>query len=221
MNHIQELIKKVESRNKKNSFTVSSNLSDALFDGNKLTEITYSEDDLTKNYVKFLTDVFNDVFGEVTLTQVEALGDSIKTNPSEFRESYQKKKSVIKEITKGVFIHTSMNSDMMKIKISNMVESFKGKVTWAKDLSDMQTGNLEWTLTKEMVETQMGKTIDVKEFDLFAKHFHNNLEAQIEATLESQVSNWDEIKTWELFEMGIPNHGMTQEQAIQKKQHNK
>jgi|688.fasta_scaffold308164_2 hypothetical protein len=61
-----------------------------------------------------------------------------------------------------------------------------------------KTINVQWTLTKERVELEMGKTITEDEFDLFAKHFQNNLEAQFDDTLEWQASDWDEVKTWDL-----------------------
>lgn len=58
--------------------------------------------------------------------------------------------------------------------------------------------NIEWTLTKSQVEIEMGKQITDEEFEFFAKHFKNNFEAQFEATLEWQASDWDEVKTWNL-----------------------
>lgn len=61
-------------------------------------------------------------------------------------------------------------------------------------------GNIEWSLTKEQVEFEMGKKISDEEFTLFGKHFEENFKAQFEATLEWQVSDWDEVKTWELSE---------------------
>ena len=95
MNNLQLLIKKAEAKNKKSSFTVK---------GSPFinVEITYSEDDLTKNYVKFLTDVFASKFGDISINQIEALGDSIKTSPTDFRKSYQTKKTVIKQNSDGV-----------------------------------------------------------------------------------------------------------------------
>ena len=60
-------------------------------------------------------------------------------------------------------------------------------------------GTIEWKLTKNQVEMEMGKKITDEEFDLFAKHFKNNFEAQYEGTLEFQASNWDSVKTWQLF----------------------
>jgi hypothetical protein len=57
-------------------------------------------------------------------------------------------------------------------------------------------GNIEWKLTKSQVESEMGKQITDEEFEYFAKHFKNYFEAQFETTLESQVLDWDEVKTW-------------------------
>ena len=123
MNELQSLIKKTEQKNKQSSFTVSTRPSlDDIFHDSPIVEVTYSEDDLTKNYVKFLTDVFNEKFGKVTESQVMALGDSIKADVSDFKTSYLKKKSVIKEIAEGIFIHTSMNSETMRVKIKNVVD---------------------------------------------------------------------------------------------------
>ena len=51
MNNLQLLIKKAESRNKKSSFTVSTKFTlEDIFEDKDKTEITYCEDDLTKNY---------------------------------------------------------------------------------------------------------------------------------------------------------------------------
>jgi hypothetical protein len=60
------------------------------------------------------------------------------------------------------------------------------------------TGNFEWTLTKSEVEIQLGYEISDEEFVYFSKHFKNNFEAQFEATLEWQTTEWDEVKSWEL-----------------------
>jgi hypothetical protein len=86
MNELQSLIKKTELKNKQSSFTVSTRPSvDDIFHNSTIVEITYSEDDLTKNYVKFLTDVFHGKFGKVTESQITALGDTIKADVSDFK----------------------------------------------------------------------------------------------------------------------------------------
>jgi len=207
MNQLQELIKKVEAKNKKSSFTVSTNPIVDLFEGPIKTEITYSEDNLTKNYVKFLTDVFNGVFGHVTLARVEALGDSIKTSSEDFKESYQKKKSVIKEIHEGVFIHTSMSSEMMKVKIKNVVDSFKGIITWPKDLSEKLTHACIMSddvdnndnLTKKMyifqferehLEEELNKKVSPLEFKRFVEDFNSDYFTSFFSAYEHYIASW-------------------------------
>jgi len=59
-------------------------------------------------------------------------------------------------------------------------------------------GVTTWTLTKDRVEKEIGKTISNEEFDLFCQHFHNNFLAQFDDTLSWQADDWDEVKDWEL-----------------------
>jgi hypothetical protein len=208
MNPLQTLIKKTEEKNKKSSFTVSNESSvDLLFSDKKAVEITYSENDLTKNYVKFLTDVFAGVFCEVTEAQVVALGDSIKASASDFKTSYQNKKSVIKEISDGVFIHTSMNSETMRIKIKNVVDSFNGELTWPKDLTDklkhasimaddvMTSESLvkrmyTFQFEKEHLEDEMDKKISPLEFQRFVKDFDSDYFTSFFSAYDHYVKLW-------------------------------
>jgi hypothetical protein len=60
------------------------------------------------------------------------------------------------------------------------------------------TGTIEWKLTKEMVENELGYKISDEDFILFAKHFNNSFNAQFEDTLSWQASDWDEVKEWSL-----------------------
>lgn len=59
-------------------------------------------------------------------------------------------------------------------------------------------GIIEWTLTKNMVENELGKEISDDEFVLFGEHLKDNFRSQLESTLESQALNWEEMKTLEL-----------------------
>jgi hypothetical protein len=200
MNNLQLLIKKVETRNKKSSFTIGGNPFSNV-------EVTYSENDLTKNYVKFLTDVFANKFGEISTTQIEALGDSIKTSPTDFKKSYQTKKSVIKEIADGVYIHTSMNSHTMRIKIQNVVDSFYGTVIWPKDTSDelghggIMEENVIYTddtikkmylfqLEKENLEDSLNKKISPIEFNRFVDDFSAAYFVSFFSYLEYHIEEW-------------------------------
>jgi len=59
-------------------------------------------------------------------------------------------------------------------------------------------GIIEWTLSKDVVEHMLRKKISDDEFLLFAEHFKSNFEAQFEDTLDWQISDWEEVKTWDL-----------------------
>jgi hypothetical protein len=212
MNNLQLLIKKAESRNKKSSFTVATKLTmEEVFDGKNGMEITYCEDDLTKNYVKFLKDVFTDKYGPVTINQIEALGDSIKSDITDFKKSYQSKKSVIKEIAEGVFIHTALNSESIRVKIKNVVESFNGVVRWPKDISDelKHTELLEDdilstdTTIKKMylfqferkgLEDELNKQISPLEFKRFVQDFSSSYFVSFFDCLEHCMNDWKKNK---------------------------
>ena len=88
-------------------------------------EVIYDEDDLTKSYVKFTTDVLTEKYGPVSEKVIRAFGHSLKTSIEKFKPSYRQKKSSIKEILPSVFIHTSMDSSMMKLHIIRIAESIK------------------------------------------------------------------------------------------------
>ena len=88
-------------------------------------EVVYNEDDLTKSYVKFVTDVLTEKYGPVTEKTIKSFGQSLKTSADKFKPSYVQKKSSIKEILPSVFIHTSMASGMMKSYIVKIAESVK------------------------------------------------------------------------------------------------
>ena len=208
MNKLQSLIKKTESKNKKSSFTVSTKpLIDHIFNGKKPIEFIYSEGDLTKNYVKFLTDVFADIFGEVTEAQVEALGDSIKASSSDFKTSYQNKKSVIKEIGEGVFIHTSMSSETIKIKIKNVMESLNLILTWPKDVSnelshasimaDDVTKNESlikrmymFQFEREHLEDKLNKKVSPLEFERFVEDFDADYFTSFFSAYDHYIASW-------------------------------
>jgi hypothetical protein len=88
-------------------------------------EVIYDEDDLTKSYVKFSTDVLSEKYGPVSEKVIRAFGHSLKTSIDKFKPSYREKKSSIKEVLPSVFIHTSMDSNTMKLHIIRIAESIK------------------------------------------------------------------------------------------------
>lgn len=88
-------------------------------------EVIYDEGDLTKSYVKFSTDVLSEKYGPVSEKVIRAFGHSLKTSIDKFKPSYREKKSSIKEVLPSVYIHTSMDSNTMKLHIIRIAESIK------------------------------------------------------------------------------------------------
>jgi hypothetical protein len=88
-------------------------------------EVVYNEDDLTKSYVMFVKDVLNEKFGPINERVIKSFGQTLKTSVDKFKPSYVQKKSSIKEVISGVYIHTSMSSELMKTFIIKIAESVK------------------------------------------------------------------------------------------------
>ena len=88
-------------------------------------EVVYNEDDLTKSYVMFVKDVFTEKYGPINERVIKSFGQTLKTSIDKFKPSYVQKKSSIKEVIPGVFIHTSMSSELMKTFIIKIAESVK------------------------------------------------------------------------------------------------
>ena len=112
------LIDRVQDGYEKGSFRID-------FNDKSKDSIEYDEGDLTKSYVKFVTDVLKGELGQVNPKTIKAFGPSLKTNVQKFKTSYLQKKSAIKEVLPSVFVHTSMDSPSMKLKIMFIAESLE------------------------------------------------------------------------------------------------
>jgi hypothetical protein len=88
-------------------------------------EVVYNEDDLTKSYVMFVKDVLTEKYGPINERVIKSFGQTLKTSIDKFKPSYVQKKSSIKEVIPGVYIHTSMSSELMKTFIIKIAESVK------------------------------------------------------------------------------------------------
>lgn len=117
-----ELINKVQDKHGDDSFEITNvTIFDAL-PHDKLIKIIYDEGDLTKNFVKFSTDLLSGKFGQYFMEDIiRAYGEVLKTNKDDFKESYKNKPSSIKEILPSIFIHTSMSKVLMEILIVEVV----------------------------------------------------------------------------------------------------
>ena len=122
--NLVNLIKKVQMDLGEDVFEISNHtLSSVMSDMEQINEV-YNEGDLTKNYVKFATELLGGKYGEeFTEEIIQAFGETIKTNINDFKESYQKKSSSIKEILPSVFIHTSMSSIIMESLLVNLTRA--------------------------------------------------------------------------------------------------
>ena len=88
-------------------------------------EVFYNEDDLTKSYVMFVKDVLTEKYGPINERVIKSFGQTLKTSIDKFKPSYVQKKSSIKEVISGVYIHTSMSSELMKTFIIKIAKSLK------------------------------------------------------------------------------------------------
>jgi hypothetical protein len=112
------LIDRVQEGHEKGSFRID-------FNDKSKKSLEYDEGDLTKSYTKFVTDVLKGTLGPVNPKTIKAFGPSLKTDVKKFKPSYLQKKSSIKEVLPSIFVHTSMDSPSMKLKIMFIAESLE------------------------------------------------------------------------------------------------
>jgi hypothetical protein len=207
--YIKNLIQDYEKKSTEGSFTIKKNNIETA-DGNRKHENKiYSEGDLTKNYVSFVKDIFNEFYGTVRIRTIEALGDSIKSSFDNFSESYKNKKSVIKKISDGVFIHTSMNKEMMMVKIKNLAESIGAdlelsneknhKLTHGGILADDIINNdnvfkrlMIYQIEREHLEDELNKKVTPLEFKRFCEDIDSDMMIIFINMMEDKVKEWSE-----------------------------
>jgi hypothetical protein len=89
----------------------------------------YFGESLTPLYVNFVKDIFEQKYGPITKSVVEAFGDTMKTSKDQFPNSYQKQQSSIKEIIpNSLYIHTNMSSQTMRQYLSNIAVALCVKI---------------------------------------------------------------------------------------------
>jgi hypothetical protein len=120
--NLVELINKIQSKRGEDAFEVSNNpISQALLLNEDL-KVVYDEGDLTKNFVKFATDLLSAKYGDYFMEDIiKGFGETLKTDREDFKESYRNKPSSIKEILPSVFIHTSMSKILMESLIIDLI----------------------------------------------------------------------------------------------------
>lgn len=125
--NLVELIEKVQMNIGEDSFEITNHTLSDILGNTEEIKVLYNEGDLTKNYVKYATDLLSGMYGEEFMEDIiTGFGETLKTNQNNFKESYKNKKSAIKEILPSVFIHTSMSKVLMESMIVSL--TFKAKL---------------------------------------------------------------------------------------------
>jgi hypothetical protein len=120
--NLVDLINKIQSKRGEDAFEISNNPISQALNLNEELKIVYDEGDLTKNFVKFATDLLSGKFGDYFMEEIiKGFGETLKTDKGDFKESYRNKPSSIKEILPSVFIHTSMSKILMESLIIDLI----------------------------------------------------------------------------------------------------
>ena len=153
--NLVDLINKIQSKRGEDAFEVSNNPISEALNQEKDLKVVYDEGDLTKNFVKFATDVLSDKFGDYFIEEViKGFGETLKTDKGDFKESYRNKPSSIKEILPSVFIHTSMSKILMESLIIDLITKARLTVKFYS----LEKKN-DWTLELIMREAKKYDTM--------------------------------------------------------------
>ena len=197
--NLVDLIKKIQSKRGEDAFEVSNNpITEALRLDEEI-KVVYDEGDLTKNFVKFATDLLSAKYGDYFVEDIiKKFGETLKTDKEDFKESYRNKPSSIKEILPSVFIHTSMSKILMESLIIDLVTSARLTVKFYS----LENNNTPWTLDLIMREAKKYDTLSG-----FARDNPQAYSAAIKLGIKETIQ----------FHMKKTKHGMTKEHAHDKK----
>jgi hypothetical protein len=141
--NLVDLINKIQSKRGEDAFEVSNHPILEVFHSTKEIKVVYDEGDLTKNFVKFATDLLNTKYGDFFLEDIiKKFGETLKTDKNDFKESYRNKPSSIKEILPSVFIHTSMSKVLMESLIIDLVTNARLTVKFFS----LENNTNDWTV---------------------------------------------------------------------------
>jgi hypothetical protein len=155
----------------------------------------YYESDLTKSYIEFVKDIFNQKYGNITEKLITSFGDSIKTSKNDFKESYRKS---IKEIVPGkIYIHTIITTEKLRLLIDDICESMSHKSIHKEP--NKETGKIEplsflsFDEAKHIVQSMNIK--NVKEWREFTKSNKrpNNLPFSPERVYKNEWISWSQF----------------------------
>jgi hypothetical protein len=194
------LINKIQSKRGEDAFEVSNNPISEVLNQEKDLKIIYDEGDLTKNFVRFATDLLSVKFGDHFMEDIiKGFGETLKTDRNDFKESYRNKSSSIKEILPSVFIHTSMSKILMESLIIDLVT--KARLT-IKFYSLEKGRDQTWTMELIMKEAEKYDSITA-----FGRGNPSAYSAAIKLGIREAI----------IIAMKKRKHAMTYERAIQEK----
>jgi hypothetical protein len=198
------LINKIQSKRGEDAFEVSNNPISEALNQEKDLKIVYDEGDLTKNFVKFATDLLSVKFGDHFMEDIiKGFGETLKTDKNDFKESYRNKPSSIKEILPSVFIHTSMSKILMESLIIDLVT--KARLT-IKFYSLEKGRDQTWTMELIMKDAEKYDSITS-----FGRDNPSAYSAAIKLGIREAI----------IIAMKKRKHGMGNEQARREKMKNK
>jgi hypothetical protein len=203
--NLVDLINKIQSKRGEDAFEVSNNPISQALNLDEDLKIVYDEGDLTKNFVKFATDLLSNKYGDYFMEDIiKGFGETLKTDKEDFKESYRNKPSSIKEILPSVFIHTSMSKILMESLIIDLIT--KARLTVKFYSLEKQTA--KWTTELILKEAE--------KYDSISSFSRGNPNAYSTAI---KLGIRDIIIT-HMRTMKTRKHGMTPEQAREKKMKN-
>ena len=203
--NLVDLINKIQSKRGEDAFEVSNNPISQALNLDEDLKVVYDEGDLTKNFVKFATDLLSDKYGDYFMEEIiKGFGETLKTDKEDFKESYRNKPSSIKEILPSVFIHTSMSKILMESLIIDLIT--KARLTVKFYSLEKQTA--KWTTELILKEAEKYDSISS-----FSRGNPNAYSTAIKLGIR-------DIVITHMRTMKTMKHGMTPEQAREKKMKN-
>ena len=197
--NLVELINRIQSKRGEDAFEVSNNPIPFVLSREEELKIIYDEGDLTKNFVKFATDLLSGTFGDIFIEDIiKGFGETLKTDKEDFKESYRNKPSSIKEILPSVFIHTSMSKILMESLIIDLIT--KARLTIKFFSLEKQTD--KWTMELILREAEKYNSVSS-----FSRANPSAYSAAIKLGIRDGV----------ITHMKTTKHRMSNEQASRKK----
>ena len=200
--NLVELINKIQSKRGEDAFEVSNNPISQALNLDKDLKVLYDEGDLTKNFVKFATDLLSAKYGDYFMEDIiKGFGETLKTDKEDFKESYRNKPSSIKEILPSVFIHTSMNKILMESLIIDLITKARLTIKFYS----LEKEKAPWTMELIMK--------DAEKYDSITSFSRGNPTAYSVAIKLG-------IREAIIASMKKKKHGMSNEQARKEKMKN-